>query len=91
MKIAVGPWFVCKLPRSVDDATTHLSLRGGVVHWVGDGEKWKAWSGTEREARDLARDHKGEAAPQRWLDEPPHRECPHKPKPHAHTRTGEPV
>jgi hypothetical protein len=89
--VPVGPWYVVQsLTRCVETGKTHLSLRGSIAHWVGAGEKWQAWSGTEQEARENASLYGGEAIPAKYIDprsQP--RECPHKPNPHKHDRTGE--
>lgn len=92
--IPVGPWYVVQpLTRCVETGQTHLSLRGSLAHWVGTGEKWTAWSGTEREAREYASLYGGEAVPTKHIDPRTERrdwrERPRTPKSHTHDRTGE--
>lgn len=91
--IPVGPWYVVPPLTQCSEKKTHLSLRGTIAHWVGEGEKWAAWSGTEREARENARLYGGEAVPTKWIDPRTERrdwrENPRKPRSHQHDRTGE--
>lgn len=95
--IPVGPWAVVRpLPVAFrNGGGTHLSLHAGLAQWVGQGEFWKRWLGTEAEARRLAAEFECEAVPTRWV-RPSHnaaRFISPAPVParHAHDRFGEEI
>lgn len=96
VRIAVGPWAVVRslVAALQDGGRTHLSLHGGRPAWVGRGELWKRWMGSEVESRRLAAIHGGVAVPSSYETRRP-RAHPQSVEPrrqrHRHDRCGEEI
>lgn len=66
IRVAVGPWSVVRpLSEAVATGLPYLCLDAGSVRWIAN-EK-ERWTGTEAEARELVKEHGGQALPKDWI------------------------